>query len=457
MGKYDPGDLPVDAARDSYELLRTIWEQLQRLGGLVGNQREVKKVDGDYEVQAEDEVVGVDAATASVTVTLPPAVPNIQRPLYIVKKDATPNKVEIAGVAGDTIGRPYFYGHSVMLNEWQSPATQIDGIIGKTNVKAIFARHLWRTMEPATSTEEEPVYDFSAIEAQIATLEAAGSPLKFVVFVQTRTFNPGQQVCPQWVIDAGLDIPYALGGGGHEPVYWDQRIEDALIRVHTAIYNQFKNRPNFAGTATTETAVGLDAGQVTTYGYTPEGMRDAMIGLLQGAALNCPNMRVFAYLNFIQGNNGYVTSIGEAVAAAPYRVAIGGPDILPENTSLTNTVYPNLRAIRNTVPDMYMFNSAQYNSYSHPDGGPFWTPKDLKDFAKDPANLGVHMIVWSNLPDPQEPGAFDIDDAYAMIATEPEAELDTYTGDKESSVNIELTQQYQAVHLFSDGEEWLKF
>ena len=82
----------------------------------------------------------------------------------------------------------------------------------------------------------------------------------------------------------------------------------------------------------------LDPPTLKTVGYTPEKYRDALISMLTASSKSLPTSRVFWCMNFLPGNQSYIGTIASAVA--PLGVAMGAPDVWPDNQSLESAAYP---------------------------------------------------------------------------------------------------------------------
>ena len=328
--------------------------------------------------------------------------------------------------------RPYIYGHMIMMNGPffgsedvydSEPRSLLE--VAQPNVKGVVIRYFWRDLEPATSTEQQRRYALTMIDNALTYIEKHDLDLKLIVQIMDKSFhhanNPSIPSNPQWLMDAGLDIEYTKNGGGHIARRWHPRVVVALADVHTAVNQRFAGRAAFAGTATQETATGLTPVQQETYGYTPEGYRDALIELARTIAMDSPTSRLFFYMNFLEGNNGYLDDVNAAISAPPFEVAIGGPDILPGHPPLEKHVYPRFNALPDTA---YRFNSAQYNSFRHEKApGEYYSMREIYEFGRD--RLGLQLFIWNRPLKARPPDSYDITDALKVIASEPVVELDT--------------------------------
>jgi hypothetical protein len=147
--------------------------------------------------------------------------------------------------------------------------------------------------------------------------------------------------------------------------------------------------------------------------------------MLRGAAAGVPRSRVFWYMNFLPGNQGYLDDIAHAVAGTG--VVMGGPDILPENSALEQRVYPLYDRFRGRLK---LFGSMQHDSYRHRRGGDglgaavkpgsteLWSMEDLFLFARD--KLHVDYVFWEYRTRRSPPDSRDWSEARDVIVRHPE-------------------------------------
>jgi len=142
-----------------------------------------------------------------------------------------------------------------------------------------------------------------------------------------------------------------------------------------------------------ESALSFDDSTLEAFGYSPEAYRDALIDVLTIASQEFSTSQVFWYMNFLPQNQNYLNDI--AIAVAPYGIAIGGPDVLPDSAPLVTLTYP---LYDNFPAGTTLFNSIQYDSYSHrhedqSSATMYWTMDELFEFARD--DLHVDYLFWT--------------------------------------------------------------
>ena len=183
-----------------------------------------------------------------------------------------------------------------------------------------------------------------------------------------------------------------------------------------AMGKQFDSNPYFEGVATAESAPSLDKTLLTANGYTPENYRDALITALQATAEALPTSRVFWTMNFFPMRQDYIAQVANAVA--PYGVAIGGPDILPDSPSIKRRAYPFYGQFQGRVP---LFCSVMADSYRHlhksKSSTKYWTMEELYEFARD--ELHLNYMSWTYVAVPKPRDAYDIDDAFPVMKRHP--------------------------------------
>jgi hypothetical protein len=181
-----------------------------------------------------------------------------------------------------------------------------------------------------------------------------------------------------------------------------------------AIGSAFDTHPGLEGVALQETAPSLSDTQYTQTGYTPELYRDSEIELLTTMKQSMPSSQVFWYMNFFPQKQSYIASVASAVA--PLGVNMGGPDILPESTSLVNNVYPFYDQF---AGKMTLFCSAQFDSYQHVKSstGAYYTPLEIFQFARD--DLHVSYVFWNHKTWDSPAGSYNWLDALPVIAKNP--------------------------------------
>jgi hypothetical protein len=280
--------------------------------------------------------------------------------------------------------RKFTPGHYVAVGRAETPSLKT---AAKTaGIDGVQRRYRWVQLEPAPG-----VYDFAAISRDLEVMAGAG--VQLVAMIEDKTFD-GTIPTPTDLQDGPRTL---RGSRGYVANRWDPVVIERLVRLVDALGEQFDCHPNFEGIAFQESALSLDQATLSEAGYTPEKYRDALIRLLRAADDSVPRSRVFWYMNFLPGNQGYLDDIAASVLSTG--VVMGGPDILPENSALASRTYPIYRRFQGR---MKLFGSMQHDSYRHPRGAngnstafsspELWSMEDLFLFARD--ELHVDYVFW---------------------------------------------------------------
>ncbi len=292
-------------------------------------------------------------------------------------------------------------------------------------VTGVNKRYYWAKMEPSKGK-----YDFSEIEKDLAYLAKHNKQL--VVFITDKTFSgKDPDPLPAYVRPHGV----VNDKGGVTAKKWDPVIIEREVALCAALSKAFDNHPCFEGIAYQESAPSVAGNKLHEMGYTPELMRDGLIALLTGSSKAFPRSQVFWYMNFLPMNNDYLDDV--AKACVPYRVVMGGPDILPYRDALIKH-YPIYDRFNGKLK---LFCSAQNDSYCHhkddrnnntkdvyhsaqkpihPDG--YVTMEEIFRFGRD--RLHLNYIFWNyktyrGKSYPGDPQAFVFDDALKVIRANP--------------------------------------
>lgn len=292
-------------------------------------------------------------------------------------------------------------------------------------IRGFNIRYSWADLEP-----EPNRYDFSALRRDLKT--AAAHRKQLVAFLTDKTFSPRSPHPLPVHLRA-----YALTNstGGITPKKWDRRLIERNVALAEALAREFDSHPNFEGIAWQESAPSLPRAQLEPAGYTPELFRDGLIRMLAGSSEALRRSQVFWYQNFVPMRMEYLREI--TVAVLPYRVVLGGPDILPYRTGLKPSydLYEEFRG------KLKLSSSAQADSYRHhrydtdnsakapyhqglkpihPEG--YVTMEQIFEFGRD--RLHLNYIFWSYIRSrpkqyPGDPQAFVFEDALKVIRRHP--------------------------------------
>lgn len=326
-------------------------------------------------------------------------------------------------------GRPFIPGHLIGHNgagwkQVRADGKWIDNDVYTTNptvfstvvkpgVEGMIVVYPWRLLEP-----ERRRYELGLLEAHVEYLEQNHPDVGLVIQINDRSYpSAPANPLPDWIAEAGYAIPCERAGAGVVSARWVPRVADALIDLHGAVCERLGGSPVFAGTATGETAVGISDAQAKAQvaGYTPPGYANALRMICTAIASANPRSRLWFLMNFLQGQGGQALlhDLVLEISAEPWGVAIGGPDVLPNNDALVRQTYGIYRSL---PANRLRFCWSQYVSFEHrkPNDEGFYTPAEIAAYARD--ELGVHALAWNNSGATKP---YTIDDAYPVIARTP--------------------------------------
>jgi hypothetical protein len=272
-------------------------------------------------------------------------------------------------------------GHYIALNDWDTQAAMVDAAL-QPGVKGIHKRYFWKDLEPTAGN-----YDFSKIQSDLDL--AAKNGFQLIAMIVDKSFTNSMNPVPGYL--AGYTWPVA--NGGYVAGRWQPYVIQRLALLSQALGAAFDRHPNFEGIAFQESALGISWSTMSASGYTPEAYRDGLIQILKNARAAAPRSQVFWYMNFLDGRTAYIGDI--ATAIVPFKVAMGGPDVLPDNWSLQKLTYPYYTQF---AGQLVLFGSMQYDSYDHLHANTayptkYWTMPELYGFAKN--LLHVNYVFWT--------------------------------------------------------------
>lgn len=308
----------------------------------------------------------------------------------------------------NAIGMEKFHpGHYATL-ENNFTLSDLQNLLKTFGLKGVQLRYTWKSLEIAKG-----VYDFSKIEADLKSAENAKKFL--IVFVEDKSFRGGVKYTPEYLWE-GYTLPSGRSANG-ERGFVSKRYDDYVVERFAALMNamakRFDDEPWFEGVSIQESAIGLSDENSLKYGYTPEKYRDALIKILTNTKKSFQSSQVFWYMNFLAGNQTYLSEVGKAII--PHKIVMGGPDILPDSKVLTGRVYPLYEEFKD---ELTLFSSVQYDSYQHLHAGEgfeteFWTPEEVFLWGKE--NLHIDYCFWNIPKSPSKKGAYSWNDAKPVI------------------------------------------
>ena len=311
---------------------------------------------------------------------------------------------DATAAATATVTRKYHPGHYItLLRNSDSQGAMASSI--QPGVVGLLKHYSWPSLEPAQKT-----YDFSEIAADLNWAAAHG--MRLIVMIEDKTFTD-EIPTPAYLSKYVLKHHW----GGYTTLRWKPPVAAAMKALVVALGTRFDSNKWFEGLATQETAVGFPYKVLVANGYTAEAYRDMYIDLLTAAAKAMPTSRVFWFMNFIPVKEEYVGTV--AAAVAPLGVAMGGPDIMPENKHLLRKPYPYYTKFFGKMPLFGQVEGVCYDQLHMTSGYPtkYWTMPELYSWALK--NLHVNYIFWMRITAPPEPDAYDWLDALPVIAQHP--------------------------------------
>lgn len=269
-------------------------------------------------------------------------------------------------------------------------------------VVGIMKRYTWLSLEPTKG-----VYQFSTVASDLAW--AAANGMRLIMMIEDKTFVVERPDPPY--LDAYTPRNRA---GGYTMARWAPTVVTRFNALVKALGARFDSNYNFEGIATQETSLSLDSQTLNAFGYTPEKYRDSYINILTAASVSLPTSRVFWFMNFLVGNQAYIGSIASAVA--PIGVAMGGPDVWPDNPSLQSMAYPFYTQFYGKMP---LFGQVESLCYSEPHmtGGyttKYWTMPELFNFAR--VDMHVNYMFWVRVTQSSPSDAYTWANALPVMA-----------------------------------------
>ncbi len=305
--------------------------------------------------------------------------------------------------ATTTATRKYNPGQYIaLLSEYGSQAYMAASL--KPGVKGFMKRYKWRDLEPSYGN-----YDFSEIRSDLAWTAAYG--MRLIVMIEDKSFK-SVRYTPAYLDKFSLRNTR----GGYTTARWDPFVAQRMKALVTSL-GRFDGAWNFEGIATQETALTLAQWQLDAHGYTPEKYRDYYINVLSAAGTSMPTSRVFWFMNYLPRNQSYIGVIANAVAGKG--VVMGGPDVLPDDKTLVNMVYPFYDQFRYKMP---LFGQVEGECYAAPHTTccyptKYWTMPELFRYARD--RLHVDYMFWVRVTIPSQWNSYDWTDALPVVANNP--------------------------------------
>jgi len=255
----------------------------------------------------------------------------------------------------------------------------------------------WRMLEP-----EKGVYDFSAIEADLALADAAGKQL--FAQIQDRFFLAKARRIPQYMLDdpeygGGLARQYDNPGEG-EPVgqgwtamHWNPAVRARFQALLQALGERFDGR--LYGVNLPESSFDPLTEDGDRNGFTCDAYFAATLDNMRAARAAFAKTEVVQYLNFwpCEWNNDHAFMERAFALAVEEGIGAGGPDIVPHKRAQMKNAYPFFNRHKDELPLIAMAIQEPTLTYTNPETGRKYTREEFVAFARD--YLGVDVIFWS--------------------------------------------------------------
>jgi hypothetical protein len=295
-----------------------------------------------------------------------------------------------------------------------------------TGVRGVQIRYKWGDLESAPG-----VYSFGTVKATYPDTERTiradlwrcqQNNSRLIILVEDRTFD-GTNPMPADMAGNTQYVQYVTTSGGtgagYTAVRWNAYVQTRFQALSAALGAAFDSSPYWYALAFQETAIGMDGDQRAATGYTDTLYRDAIIANLEAASDAFPSSQIFWYTNYFPtpAQDYRLQEVADSIKNynnGDHGVVMGGPDILPDSSSLVSRVYPRFGdPPTGSNGELDLFNSMQFDSYAHthttastvssPDPrmpgdtwtlGSLWTMDQLFRWARDDLNL--NYVIWEN-------------------------------------------------------------
>lgn len=254
----------------------------------------------------------------------------------------------------------------------------------------------WRQLEPTKGH-----YDFSGVERDLATADAAGKQL--FLQVQDRFFELKARGLPDYVLTGpeyggGLTRQFDQPSDGRQVFtgwvtqQWNPAVRARYQALLSALAKRFDGR--LYGVNLPETAADVPQNPVPD-GFTCQAYVDAELDNLAHARKAFRTTHVVQYANFwpCEWNNdkGYMArtfAVADQIGAG-----VGGPDIVPWQKGQMKNAYPFLHQYKGRLKLVAMAVQEPTLTYRNPQTGKPFTREEIVAFAQD--YLGVDIIFWT--------------------------------------------------------------
>jgi hypothetical protein len=253
----------------------------------------------------------------------------------------------------------------------------------------------WKALETS-----EGVYDFSAIERDLAATDALQK--KLFIQIQDRFFEVKARNIPAYLQTAkylgGLAAQVDNAGDGQPAGYgwvalqWNADLHARYQALLAALGQKFDGR--IAGINLPETAVDIDMKRDAT-GFSCDAYFDAELANLAAARAAFTQSHVVQYVNFWpcewENDHDYMGRLFDYAAAN--KIGLGGPDVIPWRKGQMKNAYPFFHRMKGKLALVAMAVQEPTLTYKNPNTGKRFTRAELVEFAQD--YLGADILFWS--------------------------------------------------------------
>jgi hypothetical protein len=253
----------------------------------------------------------------------------------------------------------------------------------------------WKSLEPS-----EGVYDFSAIERDLAATDALHK--KLFIQIQDRFFDVKARNIPAYLqsekYGGGLAAQVDNAGEGQPVGYgwvalqWNAALRMRYQALLEALARQFDGR--VYGVNLPETAIDIDKKQDKT-GFSCDAYFEAEMANIAVARAAFTKSHVVQYVNFWpcewENDHNYMARL--FAYAVESKVGLGGPDVIPWRKGQMKNAYPFFNKLKGKLALVAMAVQEPTLTYKNPKTGKRFTRDELTEFARD--YLGADIVFWS--------------------------------------------------------------
>lgn len=299
-------------------------------------------------------------------------------------------------ILGLSLALPTKSAEPLPANFLYTSAGELEGnatILARPDIDGVQVVYNWKRLEKA-----EGEYDFSQIDADLATAEKLGK--KLVIQVQDRFFSPEARNIPEYLLTeaqygGGLVPQVEEGkseGYGWTTMQWNPAVRARYQALLKALAQRFDGKV-FAVNLP-ETAIDVTEAQDDT-GFTCDGYFAAELENLTAARAAFKASHVVQYVNFWpcewENDHQYMSRLFEHAAANG--IGLGGPDIVPWRKGQMKNSYPFFNQYKGKLDFVGMAVQEPTLAYTNDKTGKPFTREEFVQFATD--YLGVNAIFWS--------------------------------------------------------------